>query len=1270
MQKKEQYSQNKEVISQVRAKHYIENKKVILEAKAHHYSIHKKVINERRKNKKTEERIKAFKRDIIHGPNYSCFSCKRILYKNSVKILKISEIKTLLEKLNENFLKKVDLYCFKEDSLIFCHNCFKLIKSSKVPRIHVSNGLKLDKVPEELKLRDLEQQLIARSLIFMKVKKLPGYNRMKAMVDQVISVPIEEDVVSKTISALPRHPDDAKIVAVQLKRKLEMKNTHLSEYIRPEKCIKAVEKLKELGNPFYKNIKVNDKFMDIEEDDSDMDELLDEIMDDFEIQQESKDQPKEPEEENIDEDDGILDAVKKYQSRHQNHTCLMPQDMADQVVVNSEMKPVTIAKEGSNETFKFAPGEGGIANNMMGMRGEHVDVRAFPRHHPSGHFGLHHQREIKLTPSQYFNQRLMNEDERFSKDSFYVFTAAAYVERHGIERQIDISGVKGQGDKLENGEVKVNLKDMFSVFKKIKGTPKYWQTARNELIAKVKQLGPFHLFYTFSCAEMRWSEVFVSLLMRKGYKVEIPDKWDGNDNTLMVEGKELWDYVNEDMAQSYHDLFLDYTFLISRLFDARVKSFIKNILLGRGEGKVAIANYSYRVEFQARGLPHIHGVCWIEKKELIHRQIFGDLMDNEEEALKLADELISCALPEDEPELRTIVSQVQKHKHTPSCLKYDGVCRYGFPKLPSPRTVLSKPLDPEMEEKERNEKKAKASKILGKAKKLLNDLEAKKLLNDPSLDENMTLEEFYASIGTTEDEYVEALQISERGKVLVLKRKINERMINNYSPEMLLAWNANMDIQLVVDPYAVISYIASYMNKTDTETTPFLRETLHATAGKETKEKLRALKEAYIGHRQCGASEAAYKVNPSLRMKDSNIATVFVTTGFPKNRSIFYRRIKDEEENSVDHEVETEDFENDEPDEEYEDYEDFQPPPSKKVKIEGRPGTYSESITVIERYVARPEHLEDMCLGQFAISYVYASKVPKKIIFDDDGPYDGCSTEFSDQKIFEEETETDEYTELYKQEAERERAESTDVLEEESNTFEEMDIANGDETQNLHHLLPKYISLKDGLGLMRLRGQPAVMRIHSSKKKVNHEQQYSELLLYTNWRDEINEFHPDNGEDCIKEYNERIDIIKRNKEAIYPGEGTIDLLENMDLDQRPVHIYDMLDSERQQQEADDLMAGAENDPQFESFAYTGNLVQDGAQGGNGLCESSKYRIVNVPKEDELSHRTRRLVPEQMNILRRVCSYCRDVVKSRKNISHKVNPLKLIVHGGAGKYFFY
>ena len=169
---------------------------------------------------------------------------------------------------------------------------------------------------------------------------------------------------------------------------------------------------------------------------------------------------------NENENDTVLDAVKKYQSRQQNLTCLMPEDLAAQVVVNNENNPITLSTEQTNETFKFAPGEGKIPDVIM--REEHFDVKANPRHHPSGHFGLHHAREVKLTPSQYFNQRLMNEDERFSTDAFYIFMATAFIERHGIERQIDVSGVKGKKDSVQDGEIKVHLNDPFDVFKKIK----------------------------------------------------------------------------------------------------------------------------------------------------------------------------------------------------------------------------------------------------------------------------------------------------------------------------------------------------------------------------------------------------------------------------------------------------------------------------------------------------------------------------------------------------------------------------------------------------------------------------------------------------------------------------------------------------------------------------------------------------------------------------------------------------------------------------------
>ena len=95
---------------------------------------------------------------------------------------------------------------------------------------------------------------------------------MHANFDRVINVPVDSGTVSKTVTLLPRHPDDANIVAVQLKRKLEMKNSHLSEYIRPKQVVKSIEKLKLLGNPHYQDVKIDENFLDKENNLDDMNE--------------------------------------------------------------------------------------------------------------------------------------------------------------------------------------------------------------------------------------------------------------------------------------------------------------------------------------------------------------------------------------------------------------------------------------------------------------------------------------------------------------------------------------------------------------------------------------------------------------------------------------------------------------------------------------------------------------------------------------------------------------------------------------------------------------------------------------------------------------------------------------------------------------------------------------------------------------------------------------------------------------------------------------
>ena len=115
----------------------------------------------------------------------------------------------------------------------------------------------------------------------------------------------------------------------------------------------------------------------------------------------------------------------------------MPEDMANEVIVNNGSSSITMPLREGTGSIKIAPGEGKIPTNLL--REDHFDVRAFPKHHPSGKYGLHHPRQQKLTDKTYFEQRLMNENERFSMDPCYLFMACYYLERQSIERQIDIS---------------------------------------------------------------------------------------------------------------------------------------------------------------------------------------------------------------------------------------------------------------------------------------------------------------------------------------------------------------------------------------------------------------------------------------------------------------------------------------------------------------------------------------------------------------------------------------------------------------------------------------------------------------------------------------------------------------------------------------------------------------------------------------------------------------------------------------------------------------
>ena len=61
---------------------------------------------------------------------------------------------------------------------------------------------------------------------------------------------------------------------------------------------------------------------------------------------------------------------------------------------------------------------------------------------------------------------------------------------------------------------------------------------------------------------------------------------------------------------------------------------------------------------------------------------------------------------------------------------------------------------------------------------------------------NNNLKEFlWEELNIDVNDYNQALRISHRGRTIIMKRKLNERMVNNYNPHFLLSWQANIDIQ-------------------------------------------------------------------------------------------------------------------------------------------------------------------------------------------------------------------------------------------------------------------------------------------------------------------------------------------------------------------------------------------------------------------------------------------------------------------------------------------
>ena len=88
----------------------------------------------------------------------------------------------------------------------------------------------------------------------------------------------------------------------------------------------------------------------------------------------------------------------------------------------------------------------------------------------------------------------------------------------------------------------------------------------------------------------------------------------------------------------------------------------------------------------------------------------------------------------------------------------------------------------------------------------------------------MSFDTFLTQVNLSEDEYIQAIQCTLRKPTLFLKQKLSHIWNNNFSKDMQVMLKANIDVQYMLNAYAIASYYTSYMTKIDKSMTSAFRK--------------------------------------------------------------------------------------------------------------------------------------------------------------------------------------------------------------------------------------------------------------------------------------------------------------------------------------------------------------------------------------------------------------------------------------------------------------
>ena len=842
-----------------------------------------------------EESIKQFHSDIAIGPLYVCSCCHQTWFRKSVSMLKNTHISAESKRLH-----CTDFTSVGNEEWI-CHTCLSALRENKPPKLSVANGMKWPDKPPELNLHQLEERLIALRIPFMQIRELPrgGQYSLKG---NVINVPVD---IQPTINCLPRPMDENFTVAIQLKKKLSYKKVDFKENVRPLRVLTALHWLMNNSELYKKSgIIVDDNwFQEVTE------SAEDTVREFLEVSKEQCKDKANAENEKQKQDktsENDIEASNDYDSDHYSEV-----DANEQVGNIDTLVDDADIDNKYDKVFTFAPGEG--QHPLSLYQDKDAEYLCFPTIFCGQTPPSRDERLVPVHYSDIVKWELRSVDRRAAQSVPNIFFKHKKLQMKQISDKVNLAvrRCKKRGPKITAAEARdsnylnklVNLDEGYYIFRQLRNSPAYLETRKKDIFAMIRQLSLPTWFMSLSAADTRWTDL-LKMLAKLNDGIEYSEK-----ELEHLTWQEKTKLVQKDPVTC------------SRYFDHRVQEFLNTVLKSSCEPIGKLLDFFYRVEFQQRGSPHIHMLVWIENAPTLETH-------SEEEIVQFVDQYLTSNT--DNEKTANLVG-LQSHKHSKTCRKKGKpICRFGFPLPPLPRTMLLYPLEENVD----NYKKK--------------NTELLKAMNEYKDNVDMTFEEFLENIAKMDfEDYIKCIRSSLKAPKVFLKRKTKDMRINLFNEGILLAWKANLDIQIVLEPYGCASYIVGYISKSQRGMSAQLDAAAkEARKGNlDLKKQVRHIGNVFSNCVEVSAQEAVY-LDLQIPLTKCTRDVVFINTSVPEERIFLLK---------------------------------------PKAALDELPAesTDVESDSVIQRYSKRPKQLSKFCLADYVskvdIIYPKGNKVPEKV---------------------------------------------------------------------------------------------------------------------------------------------------------------------------------------------------------------------------------------------------------------------------------------------------